>query len=79
MTKIKNEELNSLIVTEDHLTIFKTLPTKSAMIRYLDSKSMKKGEIAKVLTAHFYPNNEKKVLFQHVRNVLITPIKGQTK
>jgi hypothetical protein len=42
-----------------------SLPTTSAKIRYLDSKGMKRGEIAKKL----------EIRYQHVRNVLITPLK----
>lgn len=41
------------------------LPTKSAKIRYLHSKGMKRGDIAKQLD----------IRYQHVRNVLITPLK----
>lgn len=77
MSKKNEVQTNEIVTIEDQLMIFKTLPTKSAMIRYLDSQGLTKGQIAKILTSHFYPNNEKKVLFQHVRNVLITPIKSK--
>lgn len=43
------------------------LPTTSAKIRYLDSKDYTRSEIAKILNKRY----------QHVRNVLITPIKKQ--
>lgn len=39
--------------------------TKSGVIRFLDAEGMKRGEIAKLLN----------IRYQHVRNVLITPIK----
>lgn len=45
--------------------------TKSAKIRYLDACGMKRGAIAKLLSQVY----GKTVLYQHVRNVLITPLK----
>lgn len=41
------------------------LTTVSAKIRFLDSKGMSRGDIAKFLT----------IRYQWVRNVLITPVK----
>lgn len=41
------------------------LTTKSAKIRYLNAQGMKTGEIAKT----------QNIIYQHVRNVLITPVK----
>lgn len=72
-----NKRVTEIVI--DHIEVMKNLPTKSSQIRYLDSNGYTKGEIAKILTSHYYPNNEKKVLFQHVRNVLITPLKSQSK
>ena len=40
------------------------LPTTSARIRYLDSEGWTRGQIAKKLNKRY----------QHVRNVLITPV-----
>ena len=40
-------------------------PSKSAMIRDLSSKGLTRSEIAKIM----------EIRYQHVRNVLITPIK----
>ena len=51
------------------LTTFNNLPTKSAKIRYLNSKDYTRSEIALTL----------KIRYQHVRNVLITPITNQRK
>ncbi len=48
---------------------FESMSTKSAKIRYLTSKDWKRSEIAKEL----------KILYQHVRNVQITPVKNPTK
>lgn len=45
--------------------LMKKFVTKSAVIRHLDSEGVKRGEIAKMLN----------IRYQHVRNVLITPIK----
>jgi len=44
-----------------------SLSSTSARIRYLDSKGLKRGQIAKTLNKRY----------QHVRNVLITPLKKQ--
>lgn len=52
----------------ERLASFTTL---SAKIRYLDGVGMKRSAIAKTLSAH----RGKPVLYQHVRNVLITPRK----
>lgn len=48
--------------------LYKKLTTKSAVIRYLNAEGMKRGEIAKLLG----------IRYQHVRNVLITPVKKQS-
>lgn len=48
--------------------LYKKLTTKSAVIRYLSAEGMKRGEIAKLLN----------IRYQHVRNVLITPVKKQS-
>ncbi len=45
------------------------LPTKSAKIRYLDAKGWTRSEIKDKL----------KIRYQHVRNVLITPVTNPTK
>jgi len=42
------------------------LPTKSAKIRYLNSMDWSRGDIARYLG----------IRYQHVRNVLITPVKN---
>ncbi len=47
------------------------LPTKSAQIRYLAALDMSRGDIARYLTSIY----GKEVRYQHVRNVLITPVK----
>jgi len=49
----------------DQLT--KGLSTKSAKIRVLDSKGYTRSEIAKYMN----------IRYQHVRNVLITPLVGK--
>lgn len=51
----------------DLVALTETLKTKSAVIRYLHSEGMKRGEIAKLLN----------IRYQHVRNVLITPVKKE--
>lgn len=51
----------------------------SQRIRYLNSQGWSKGDISRFLTKYEADNHgrTKEVRFQHVRNVLITPIKGQ--
>ena len=45
------------------------LPTTSSKIRYLDSKDYSRGDISRILN----------IRYQHVRNVLITPVKNPVK
>lgn len=45
---------------------FSNLPTKSSKIRYLAAKGWSRGETAKFMG----------IRYQHVRNVLITPVKN---
>ncbi len=47
-------------------TEFKNLPTKSAKIRFLNAQGWKRGDIAKRLG----------IRYQHVRNVLVMPVKN---
>jgi hypothetical protein len=46
---------------------YDALVTKSAKIRFLKSQGMSTGDIARVMN----------IRYQHVRNVLITPLKSQ--
>lgn len=59
MTKATNKVERDL---ESYMSEYKT---KSALIRYLDSQGWTRGTIAKFMG----------IRYQHVRNVLITPIK----
>lgn len=52
---------------EQHL---QTLPTTSAKIRYLDSQRLSRGAIVKVMEQHL----GRPIRYQHIRNVLITPV-----
>jgi len=45
---------------------YDALTTKSARIRYLDSQQFTRGDIARIMG----------IRYQHVRNVLITPVKS---
>jgi hypothetical protein len=51
----------------DHIKFINQCGTKSAAIRKLAAEGKSRGEIAKMLD----------IRYQHVRNVLITPIKKQ--
>jgi hypothetical protein len=65
MSKTKEQPITEPLAFDPiHLT---TLTTTSAKIRYLDGQGLKRGAIAKVLN----------IKYQWVRNVLITPLKGQ--
>lgn len=55
----KAKQINKYAVALDKL------PTKSAKIRFLDAEGLSRSAIAKELG----------IIYQHVRNVLITPIK----
>lgn len=69
MTEVKNDEIITPVVynVDDLLVSHKT---KSGIIRYLGSLGLSRSDILKVMKTK-YPN----FLYQHVRNVLITPIK----
>jgi len=49
----------------DVQTLMNQHKTKSAVIRFLHKEGLKRGEIAKLLD----------IRYQHVRNVLVTPLK----
>ena len=53
------------LTNDQALKLVAKLPTTSAKIRELDSKGFTRSEIAKLLDKRY----------QHVRNVLITPLK----
>jgi len=56
-------------LTKAQTKTIEALPTKSAKIRYLASTDMSRGDIARYLG----------IRYQHVRNVLITPVKNPVK
>lgn len=57
-------------MTKAQVKVVAGLPTVSARIRYLDSQGYTRSQITKLIT-----NGSGGVLrYQHVRNVLITPI-----
>lgn len=60
-------ELSSVLNMEP-VEMFRKFGSKSATIRYLDSSDLSRGRIAKLLGLRY----------QHVRNVLITPVKKST-
>ena len=57
-------ELKKLVGDEKEL--FSNLPTKSSKIRFLNSKGWSRGDISRYMD----------IRYQHVRNVLITPVKN---
>lgn len=64
---VVNEAETKVQVSEDIMTEMNELPTTSSKIRFLDSKGIARKEIARILNKRY----------QHVRNVLITPIKKE--
>jgi len=62
MTKARKTE----DVVESTSVLPESLVTTSSKVRYLDSQGMSRGQIAKTLN----------IRYQHVRNVLITPVKN---
>lgn len=70
MKPVKNEVVQVVGAVETVLPVdyskdLEGLPTKSSKIRFLNNKGLSRGLIAKTLG----------IRYQHVRNVLITPIK----
>ena len=61
-------------LNEEQSAHFKTLTTKNAQMRYLNSLGWKNGPIAKYLSAVW----GKTVIYQHVRNVLRQGFKKQS-
>lgn len=60
----------------DTLSFFNTLTTKSSQIRFLDSIGYTRSNIVKFMNKHSqHKKIDQHILYQHVRNVLITPIK----
>lgn len=64
MNQVQSTQVETVKIETVDLTSF---TTKSAKIRHLHSLNYSRGDIAKHL----------KIRYQHVRNVLITPIKNQ--
>lgn len=60
-----NESEKAFEMTAEQQTALDSIKTVSGQIRYLDSIGMSRGQIAKKLGK----------LYQHVRNVLTTPLK----
>ncbi len=65
-TKTEEVEETKKDLTSAQENEFKNLPTKSAKIRYLNAQDWKRGDIAKKLD----------IRYQHVRNVLVMPVKN---
>ncbi len=61
----KTEEVKKAL-TSSQKTEYDHLPTKSAKIRYLNAQGWERGAIAKHLG----------IRYQHVRNVLVMPVKN---
>ena len=57
---------NLKTLKEEDKKLYLELPTKSSKIRYLNSKDWTRGQISKKM----------EIRYQHVRNVLITPVKN---
>lgn len=64
-TEIATKSEATVEQTYDYETLLTDLKTVSAVIRYLDSQGLTRGQISKVTGKRY----------QHVRNVLVTPLK----
>jgi len=66
--KWKEKEMISALKVgcEKELKKISSLPTKSAKIRHLHKKGFSRGQISRAMG----------IRYQHVRNVLITPVKN---
>ena len=64
--------------SKDVLEGLGTCANLSQRIRFLNGKGWSKGDISRFLTKYEaeHHKRDKEVRFQHVRNVLITPLKG---
>jgi len=68
--KVAPAETKEFGLTKEQQTQVGALPTVSARIRYLDSEGLTRSQITKTIT------NARggQLLYQHVRNVLVTPL-----
>jgi DNA-binding NarL/FixJ family response regulator len=62
-----NTKKSAPVLSAKQQEVLASLTTTSAKIRYLAAEGFDRGDIARTLN----------VIYQHVRNVLITPIKGK--
>lgn len=65
----KTSEVSEIQLTTEIKKKLSTLESTSMKIRYLDYKKFSRSEISKILNKRY----------QHIRNVLITPIKKEIK
>lgn len=77
MAKQNKVEAISTTPVEEQVTynikeLLEQFKTKSAVIRHLHSEGLSRGAIVKVFT-----EGGEKMIYQHVRNVLITPLKKE--
>jgi len=63
--QVAESHVEAAQVTGYDPAVLTSLQTTSGRIRYLDACGLKRGQIAKILNKRY----------QHVRNVLITPVK----
>lgn len=77
VTTVDADVANSYVKIDDTESTVLGLTTKSAQIRYLAAQGWKTGRIASYLSKVHYPNGEKNVRYQHVRNVLNQKLSGE--
>lgn len=75
MTKMTETQVESIVPSYNDLLV--THKSKSGVIRFLHSSGMDTKTIHKFLTKNEVTNNDgtHPIRYQHVRNVLLTPIK----
>lgn len=74
---LKSPKSNTIhTLSKEDTSHYQSLDTKSAMIRYLNSIGMDRSQITTELSNYFVTIGHKPIRYQHVRNILITPIKS---
>lgn len=67
----KINAVHAIVLNDEVKAVLETHKTKSAQIRALFALLGDRSTVANILTLHY----GKEVKYQHVRNVLITPVK----
>lgn len=67
------KNIEKSLIKHDRPSLMKKYGSKSAAVRFLDSEGFKRSEILIFMNTNI--GSEKKMIYQHVRNILVTLIK----